>query len=421
MHRLQALDGCLASMDDLRHTLESGITNEDVLALANTLPVAKLERIKNERLLDNVLRARSVFKPNPYFGTRLAANQQVLIDVDEFGAKDLDLFMTDSAGIPKNRVSDEDTAQRIAHAKEQGKKIISFFGGSTTMGTGSRLPAFTIPSLVEQILSFKYQLDTVCVNRGILGMTSQDSFNMLTADTLRSPPDCVVFYTGWNCVFNQSALHALLKSNNSSQKSDIYLGMSTRHIEHGMQLSGLFNVAQSWSRAFRLTINKLLTQLSRLFGSKPVRKMLNGALKSDPTVNHSFVPEIIDAISKSNANEIAQAAAQDYLLLTRLAHACCVAEGVPFLNFFQPCLSWGNKPTTPLEKEYIANSPAMGGIQQKFKEQVMSHTLPDYFHDLSGIFDQVPRQVYVDTGHLNPYGNFIVAEKITDQLAAKLN
>lgn len=421
MHRLQALDGCLASMDDLRHTLESGITNEDVLALANTLPVAKLERIKNERLLDNVLLARSVFKPNPYFGTRLASNKQVLVDVDDFGAQDIDLFMTDSAGIPKNRVSDEDTAQRVALGKEQGKKIISFFGGSTTMGTGSRLPAFTIPSLVEQILLFKYQLNTVCVNRGILGMTSQDAFNMLTADTLIAPPDCVVFYTGWNCVFNQSGVHALLNSKQASIQNDIYLGMGSRHIEHGMQLSGQFNLAQAWKRACWLTLNKLMTQFSRLSGSKSVRKFFNGLLKSDPTVNHRFVSEMIDAMSNSNADQIAQATAKDYVLLTRLAHACCASENVQFLNFFQPCLSWGDKPTTPVEKEYIANSPAMGGIQQKFKEQVLSQALPNYFHDLSGVFDHVTRQVYVDTGHLNPYGNFLVAEKIADQLATKLS
>ncbi len=420
MHRLQALDGCLTSMDDLRLSFESALTNEEVLALANTLPVGKLRSIKNERLIDNVLLARSVFTPNPYYGTRLASNQQILVDVDELGAKDIDLLMTDSEGITKNRVSDDNTSDRKIAARGMGKQVITFFGGSTTMGTGSRLPAFTIPSLVEQILLLKHQRDTVCINRGILGMTSQDSFNMLCADELRSPPDCVVFYTGWNCVFNQSAILALLSAKVNSEITGVHLGMSTRHIEHGMQLSRQFNTSSAWTRAIWLTLNRTLTKFSQLSHSKIVRKLLNRFLTSDPTVNHSFVPKLIETISQSNTDEIAQACAQDYLRLSRLAHACCHSEGVKFFNFIQPCLSWGNKPTTSIEQTYIANSPPMGDVQRKFYEQVASHSHPEYFHDLGRIFDSVSKQVYIDTGHLNPYGNFIVAEKIADQLATQL-
>jgi hypothetical protein len=63
----------------------------------------------------------------------------------------------------------------------------------------------------------------------------------------------------------------------------------------------------------------------------------------------------------------------------------------------------------------------MGGVQQKFYQQVMSQQKPEYFKDLSAVFDSVHKQTYVDTGHLNPYGNFIVAEKIADQLSFTLS
>ena len=421
MHKPQALDGCLNSIDDLRRTIDAGISNEDVLSLANTLPVQKLFRVKNERLIDNVHLARSVFKPNPYYGTRLACNTQVLIDVDEFGAQDLDLFMTDSQGIPKNRVGDEDTSQKITRARALNQKIITFFGGSTTMGTGARLPAFAIPSLVEQILKIKYQLETVCVNRGILGMTSQDSFNILTAQELRSPPDCVVFYTGWNCVFNQSALHALIELNQATKNPDVYLGMSTRHIEHGIHLKNQLNVSSAWNRALWLSVNNTLTYFARLSQSKKFRTTINQFLQSDQTVNHSFMSEIIEAISNSNVDEVAKKSAQDYLRICRLAKACCETENVAFLNFFQPCLSWGNKPTTQLERTYLENSPKMGDVQHKFYQEVMSHPKPAYFKDLSSVFNSTNKQTYIDSGHLNPYGNFIVAEKIADQLSLTLS
>jgi hypothetical protein len=420
MHRLQALDGCLTLMDDLRASIESGLTNEDVLSIANTLPVEQIRSITNERLIDNVLLARSVFKPNPYYGTRLAADQQVLIDVDELGAGDIDLFMTDRDGITKNRVSDDNTQQRRDNARATKKKVITFFGGSTIMGTGSRLPAFTIPSLVEQILLLKHRIETVCINRGILGMTSQDSFNMLTADELCTPPDYVVFYTGWNCVFNQSAIRTLLNDEKKSKIFKTYPGMSTRHIEHGMQLGLQFDSSAAWKRAIWITINSALVRISKLLNSKKIRKVLNSLLKSDPTVNQSFVPEIIEEISHSDTDKIAIACAEDYLRLSRLAHACCESEGVKFLNFIQPCLSWGNKKMTPTEQEFKNSSPPMGGVQSKFYTHIASASSPEYFHDLGHIFDSVQRQVYIDTGHLNPYGNFIVAEKIADQIAIEL-
>ena len=138
MQRLQALDGDQPSLEALRARIASGITNDDVLSVAQTLSNEKLRSITSERLIDNVLLARSVFKPNAFYGTRLAANQNVLIDVDALGAQDIDLLVTDGEGIVKNRTTDDDTQKRRAHARASNKKIIAFFGGSTIMGTGCR-------------------------------------------------------------------------------------------------------------------------------------------------------------------------------------------------------------------------------------------------------------------------------------------
>ena len=417
MQRLQVLDGNQSSLESLRALLTSGISNEDVRSVAHTLSNEKLRCITSERLIDNVLLARSVFKPNAFYGTRLAAHQNVLIDVDALGAKDIDLLVTDDDGFVKNRITDDDTKKRRAHARASNKKIITFFGGSTIMGTGCRLPAFTIPSLVEQILSLKYQIDSVCINRGILGMTSQDSFNMLVADELRTPPDLVVFYTGWNCVFNQSAVLALLDDVSRTIFSNTYLGMSTRHIEHGMHLGQQFNGVASFKRTIWLSINRSLSNIAALFQTKKYRTIFNHILRFDPNVNHSFVPEIIESITHGDTQKIAKDCAQDYLRLVKLAHACCEAENVRFLNFIQPCLSWGNKTLTPGEQQFVNNNPPMGGVQKAFYDQVIAKTTQKYFHDLGHVFDSTPQQVYIDTGHLNPYGNFIVAEKIADHIA----
>lgn len=76
---------------------------------------------------------------------------------------------------------------------------------------------------------------------------------------------------------------------------------------------------------------------------------------------------------------------------------------------------------TTSEQNYVANSPPMGGVQRKFYEHVLSHRKPAFFHDLTQIFDTVDRQVYIDTGHLNPYGNFLIAENIAAQIAPALS
>jgi hypothetical protein len=62
----------------------------------------------------------------------------------------------------------------------------------------------------------------------------------------------------------------------------------------------------------------------------------------------------------------------------------------------------------------------MGGVQHAFYAQVVASATPEYFHDLGHVFDSTREQVYIDTGHLNPYGNFIVAEKMADQIALEM-
>jgi hypothetical protein len=133
------------------------------------------------------------------------------------------------------------------------------------------------------------------------------------------------------------------------------------------------------------------------------------------------VPEIIESISQGDTKKIAADCARDYLRLVKLAHVCCEAEDVNFLNFIQPCLSWGNKTMTSNEQEFVNNSPSMGGVQKAFYDQVISKTTQKYFHDLGHVFDSTQEQVYIDTGHLNPHGNFIVAEKIASQIALHMS
>jgi hypothetical protein len=187
-----------------------------------------------------------------------------------------------------------------------------------------------------------------------------------------------------------------------------------------MHLHHQFSGAASFKRTVWLSINRILTKIATLFQNKKSRRIFNQFLRFDPNVSHSFVPEIIESISNGDTQKIAKDCAQDYLRLSRLAQACCQAEDVEFLNFIQPCLSWGNKTMTPGEQEFVNNSPPMGGVQKAFYENVVSQTTEKYFHDLGHVFDSTPEQVYIDTGHLNQYGNFVVAEKIADQLAIKI-
>ena len=52
---------------------------------------------------------------------------------------------------------------------------------------------------------------------------------------------------------------------------------------------------------------------------------------------------------------------------------------------------------------------------RSFYNEIKKHVLikPEYF-DLTHCFDNSPEEIYIDNGHINAYGNYLVADRISE-------
>ena len=121
--------------------------------------------INNSGSYNDLKKSRRVIIPSSLYGYRLKRNTTSLWKLRKNHG--MDLIVTDNQGIIKNHIEYDDAINRIQKAKKENIKINFFFGGSTLMGMGSRMPQYTIPSIVEKILMEKYNKNSVCINFGI--------------------------------------------------------------------------------------------------------------------------------------------------------------------------------------------------------------------------------------------------------------
>ena len=79
------------------------------------------------------------------------------------------------------------------------------------------------------------------------------------------------------------------------------------------------------------------------------------------------------------------------------------------------------------EKELFWKKIGLSSIQPRFyenfyrelKNKLFNDSEKYDFTDLTNVFDDVKEQTYIDSGHLNKFGNLIVASKITDIIINK--
>lgn len=111
----------------------------------------------------------------------------------------------------------------------------------------------------------------------------------------------------------------------------------------------------------------------------------------------------------------------------KTAHYYCAQYGVPYFCFLQPNLmSKDEEKLLPEEREYLANRSFMGRpgltpqgyreITVGFRRLVESNPDLEWLFDLSDIYDQTKRSVYLDGIHVNEEGNRILSFAIYSRL-----
>lgn len=388
------------------------ILDDELFELASNAGTGPIRVVKLNNDITNIRVARDILRPSFRWGSSLKPSSTMMIEMPgEVGAK-FDLICTDSNGVAKNQIAAENSVEQV-------KREIAFLGGSTIMGTGSRRPEWTIPAQVERKLHADDMLSVKCLNFGVAGMTSRDSLAQLIDVVLPRKPELVVFYTGWNCAFNFQ-LNAVYRSLGSFENFGIHEGLGSRQMELSSLLADSFHVSSSFSRSFWLMTNSMTTWLKSKTKSMTLEKLFLRLRAYDPTVNGRSTAELVaqvSALSEAHSKE----AAANYLRILDAASAICNQAGIGFLGIFQPNLFWGAKIRTDVEDKFMDREPVDASSQLDFYKALLDQDFTKNVMDLSQIFANEKRQVYIDTGHLSPLGNHLIADAIASEITKRCN
>ena len=415
-----------ASMTDLQAAVLADISQDELVSRAHASQKQYLGVISPEVMMDTINRSRKTFKPSSMFGYRLSSDISTIISVDDertqagLPAVGGDLFVTDAQGVCKNHVMHDESSARIAQAKINGEKVIVFFGGSTIMGVGARSPEFSIPALVEQILWLEHGIRAVCINRGISGSYSYEALTVLQSDSLLNPPDCVVFYDGWNCCHNLRWSTAFKDTGDKSGNVPIYPGMSLAQIDHDTTLKDQFNAKALLIRTLKLSVVSVFTIIANLIPNLSWRHFFRKVINSTVSLKRNIFGDIESATPKAGSTNRAQDSARYYWHIHRLAQICCAHFDTQFLTVLQPVMWWANKPLTANEKLYFEASQYAEVEHIAFCRAIIDQKPEKNFLDLSTAFENNSDELFIDSGHLNRQGNYLVAQKISQSLLEKL-
>jgi hypothetical protein len=411
------------NIDQIKESCHSVYNQKELIDLAEMQP-EKFEGVINlYGVLSNIHRTRRCIQAEPRYGSRLVPEKVFIIDNLDISKNpnsiSANLYITDKKGRLKNDFSEPDTDLKIKvrRSKNSNLKVIAFFGGSTIMGDGAQLPQFSIPALVEKILNLEYGIDCICINYGVLAWTIQDSFNLLTAEALKEKIDMVVFYSGWNCIRDFTIAEALKKTNPFTGKFRIMDGSSNRQIGFNHLLYNHYNTLINLKLTLSLFANQLASCGLRLLPIKSLQKYLIPVISKFFPVQQDFTEYIINSVQKNTITELSSGAVSHYRHINSMAKACSHKNACAYLSYFQPLLYFGKKNLSAEEKIIFELFNHYGEYYQEFYSLIKDNFIADEMIDLTGLFDSDFDQLYIDMGHLNKMGNFIVANKIAQDIA----
>lgn len=258
---------------------------------------------------------------------------------------------------------------------------IFVFGGSAVWGTGVR-NEFTIPSLISSEL-FKAGIHTEVVNFGESGYVStQEIFALIHEIQKGNMPDIVVFYDGVNDVFSayQQGEAGIPQNENNRVKE--------------------YNALTSKKKALKVLFDSLRSLSTLRF----IRELTDQTITPIPYTPDEKLRIVSDAIDVYQKN---------LKILDRLSDEM----GFKALYFWQPTI-FGKKFHTPYEKLEAEN---YGYLKEVFEEaaqkvgEMPGGTQPNVYN-LSEIFHDEQKPVFMDYCHVSEYGNTVVAKEISRKI-----
>jgi lysophospholipase L1-like esterase len=411
-----------AWIDETQKTIQEN----DFESIINEYKESYIGKLSYLPISQDILRARRFFSSSAYFGYRLGKNMLTLCPTNL--TKNYDLYFTDCNGVVKTDVHESISAlDRAIQAKSKKIPVIAFFGGSTMMGDGSRLPKFTIPSQVEKLLLLQYGYQTCCINFGIAGTSSIDALNILDSDVIHQyQPDVVIFYDGWNCC-TQYIFKTLVSENPElNSKIKIYDRQSLFSIVHDNYIKKSFEFTWLFKYLMVIATIKALSSVMIFSKNKTIKKSITHWLQRLPIYygKQTMYADIYNNLPKEDVikESLAARAAHSYIRIHETARKHCAIEGVQFLTFLQPLQDLGKKALTDTEinnceltHSSLISSNMFRSFYNEIKRQLLAK--PEYT-DLTDCFDNATQEIYIDDGHINAYGNYLVADRISEVIVS---
>ncbi len=261
------------------------------------------------------------------------------------------------------------------HAQQQPNRSsptsIGFFGGSTVWGTGVDDNS-TIPAFFDQ-LTDEYEV----TNYGERGYTSRQNLDhLINLVTTRRPPQIAVFYNGNNEV--------LVHCNYTVTRS------LNGHAREKRLREALLTAEDSKSAVYEFLLGPFVSLVSQFSGR----------------------PKGADELACSNDATRAEAVAEMIVRNWELANLIVSSYGGKFYAFLQPNVHLGSPRVDHLKlsEERQLRSSEFKVVYPLVRRKVSERRLT-WVSDLSEALN-VNKQLYIDSAHLAPEGNRIIAEHI---------
>ena len=421
-------------------TLEIPVLNKLDTFIVNRLnsnnDFERIEKIDKKNILSSIIKGRKFAFPSSIYGHRFGSDQSISWNLRPNTSSDS--YITDSRGILKNNLDDLNVYDRILNAKKKNLPVILMFGGSTMMSMGGSTPNFSIPSLVEGILKAKYDTEVVCINYGLGGTCSREALDLYIHDARELIKSAnVVFYDGWNCSTYLTQIHRLRSSRENTIKNLASAGDTYRTTENNFVLLNFYSLSWHLKRVLSLFVANIFsfvaTVLFKKFKtfSKNLQTLFSIIQNKLFTTPHDRFKKIINNLDNSDKliTAAVEKAVVQYIDIHECTDAVCKANNSKFVWMQQPTVYWGNKPLTDNELEYKHTnwgSDNVSNIYSEFEDKFSSefkssknNKLKESFYDLTGEFDAITKELYLDTGHLNMTGNLVISAKIANILFNK--
>ena len=279
-------------------------------------------------------------------------------------------------------VVDGEGVRRTVHSQCEGDTpTVYVFGGSTVWGYGSP-DSETIPSHLAR--RFAEDGRPACVVNFGEDAWRSDSGLIKLIQELKRPgarrPDRVVFLNGCNDVFTPFFL----------------TGRADREWEFEQTKGWLDELLKIREGSLKYLTLTNTVSLARRIATR-LKKPVGWPWPPDPD---RLAREIVD----------------NHLANIRVVDGLSRSHGFRYSFFWQPLSIAGAKALTAEEQEGTARQlgPSLDlarvAVNKTFP--IMHAAATGNFHDLAGVFDGVPGSVYLDSCHLLPEGNRILAEAI---------